>query len=64
MAGGESAVGTSAVVYPVAGLPALAKRRQATVVEVNVDETPLTPDADVVLRGPSGVLLPKVERLL
>jgi NAD-dependent deacetylase len=57
-------VGTSAVVYPVAGLPALARRSRAIVVEVNVDETPLTADVDIVLRGPSGVLLPEVERLL
>ncbi len=57
-------VGTSAVVYPVAGLPALARRGQATIVEVNVDDTPLTPDVDVALRGPSGVVLPELERLL
>jgi NAD-dependent deacetylase len=57
-------VGTSAVVYPVAGLPALAKRRQALVVEVNVEDTPLSADSDAVLRGPSGVLLPELERLL
>jgi NAD-dependent deacetylase len=57
-------VGTSAVVYPVAGLPALAKRGGATVVEVNVNDTPLTAQADLVLRGPSGVVLPEVERLL
>jgi len=57
-------VGTSAVVYPVAVLPALARRGQAMVVEVNVEETPLSAESDAVLRGPSGVLLPELERLL
>jgi len=57
-------IGTSAVVYPVAALPSLARRGQAIVVEVNVDPTPLTAEADIVLRGPSGVILPEVERLL
>ncbi len=57
-------VGTSAVVYPVAALPAMARRAGATVVEVNVDETPLTAQADIVLRGPSGVVLPELERRL
>jgi NAD-dependent deacetylase len=51
-------VGTSAVVYPVAGLPQQAKRRGARVVEINVDETPLTSQVDAVLRGPAGQVLP------
>lgn len=56
-------VGTSSVVYPAAALPGLAKRAGALVVEINPDETPLSAQADVVLRGPSGVLLPELERL-
>ena len=35
-------VGTSSVVYPVAALPHLARRRDARIVEINIDETPLT----------------------
>ncbi len=57
-------VGTSAVVYPVAALPSMARRAHATIVEVNVEATPLTSDVDIVLRGPSGEILPAVERLL
>lgn len=53
-------VGTSAVVHPVAGLAALAKMRGATVVEVNVAETPLTPRVDYALRGPAGEILPEL----
>jgi NAD-dependent deacetylase len=55
-------VGTSAVVYPVAALPQVARRRRAKVVEINVDDTPLSADADAVLRGPAGELLPALER--
>jgi NAD-dependent deacetylase len=51
-------VGTSAVVYPVAALPQIAQRSGAKLVEVNVDETPLSPHVDAVLRGPAGELLP------
>ena len=50
-------VGTSAVVYPVAYLPQLAKRAGAYVVEVNPDETPLTPLADESWRGKAGEVL-------
>jgi len=57
-------VGTSAVVYPVAALPQLARRRHARVVEINVDETPLSADADAVLRGRAGEILPALEQAL
>jgi len=52
------AIGTSAVVYPAASLPLIAKRAGAYVVEINPEPTPLTPAADEFLQGPSGVLLP------
>ncbi len=50
--------GTSAEVYPAAALPEFAQRAGALVVEVNPNETPLSADADHVLRGPAGVVLP------
>jgi NAD-dependent deacetylase len=51
-------VGTSAEVYPAAALPDTARRHGAIVVEVNPQPTPLSPAADYLLRGPSGVVLP------
>ena len=57
-------VGTSSVVYPAAALPGLAKRHGAIVIEINVEETPLTGAADYTLRGKSGELLPALEALL
>ncbi|MBI5083126.1 MAG: NAD-dependent deacylase [Acidobacteria bacterium] len=50
--------GTSAVVYPAASLAPLAKRHGARVIEINMEETPLSGAADISLRGPSGEILP------
>ena len=53
-------IGTSAVVYPAAGLSHLAKSSGARVVEINIAETPLSRDIDEFLLGPSGELLPQL----
>lgn len=52
--------GTSALVYPAAGLPELTLRSGGAVVEVNLDPTPLTGSATVSIRGQSGVILPEI----
>jgi NAD-dependent deacetylase len=53
-------VGTSAVVYPAAGLVLTARDRGARVIEVNLERTPATGHADVSLFGPSGEVLPRL----
>jgi NAD-dependent deacetylase len=53
-------IGTSAVVYPAAGLVPYAKRGGARVIEINTDDTPFTNLVDCALRGPAGVLLPQL----
>jgi NAD-dependent deacetylase len=53
-------IGTSAQVYPAAGLADLAKASGAIVVEINPDETPLTPLAHYSLRGAAGNILPRI----
>jgi NAD-dependent deacetylase len=53
-------IGTSATVYPAAGFPIAAKSRGAFLIEVNLYPTPLSPDCDVVLKGPSGEILPRL----
>ncbi|RJP62252.1 MAG: NAD-dependent deacylase [Ignavibacteriales bacterium] len=53
-------VGTSAVVYPAAQIPMLAKRTGAYLVEVNIEETELTYRADLSLIGKSGEVLPQI----
>ena len=52
------AVGTSAAVYPAAELPLVARRRGAQLIEVNLEDTPLSYAYDVHLRGRSGDVLP------
>lgn len=54
------AIGTSAVVYPAAGLIDLARTSGATVIEVNTEETAMSADVDCALIGPAGELLPKL----
>jgi NAD-dependent deacetylase len=51
-------VGTSAVVQPAASLPLEARQHGATVVEINPQQTPVTPYMDFVLSGPAGQVLP------
>jgi NAD-dependent deacetylase len=45
-------------VWPAAGLPLLAREAGAYVVEINPEPTPLSDDADEVLRAPAGHALP------
>jgi len=53
-------VGTSGVFEPAASLPFIALQHRATVVEINPESTPLTPQATYVLAGPSGAVLPEL----
>lgn len=54
-------LGTSAVVYPAASMPEIAKSAGAQVVEINPSETPLTRFvSDYILLGPTGQVLPQV----
>ena len=57
-------IGTSSLVYPAAGLAEVALRRGVPVIEVNPNETDLTAQADIVLRGPAGQILPTLLRSL
>jgi NAD-dependent deacetylase len=53
-------IGTSAVVYPAASLAPLARSAGARIVEINIDETPMSGAVDASLRGPGGVILPEL----
>jgi NAD-dependent deacetylase len=54
------AVGTSAAVQPAASLPLLAKRHKATVIEVNLEPTPLSTLAHEAHHGKAAELLPRL----
>lgn len=55
-------VGTSAVVYPAASIPEIARAAGAYVVEVNPEVTPLSELCDEVLTGKAGEIIPLLER--
>ena len=52
--------GTSAQVYPAAGLIEIAAGTGARVVEVNLEETPVSAAVDLSLRGKCGEILPQL----
>ncbi|HKY28184.1 MAG TPA: NAD-dependent deacylase [Pyrinomonadaceae bacterium] len=51
-------VGTSALVYPAAGLPEVARSAGAYICEVNPERTPLSSLCDEVVMGKAGEVLP------
>jgi NAD-dependent deacetylase len=51
-------IGTSALVYPAVGLAEIAKYSGSILVEVNPEETPMSPICDFSLRGKAGEILP------
>lgn len=56
------AVGTSAVVYPAAQLPVIAKQAGAYLLEINPETTPLTPLADMTIVGKAAEVLPQLSK--
>ncbi len=58
-------IGTSAVVHPAASLPFIAKQNGAKIIEINLEETPLTDGvADFSVFGEAGNLLPDILQAL
>ncbi len=53
-------IGTSAVVYPAAELPHVAKRHGAKLIEINPEETPISSLADVIIREPASTGIKKL----
>jgi NAD-dependent deacetylase len=57
-------VGTSAVVYPAAGLADEARRRGAFTIEINPEATDATPRFDLAIAGRAEEVLDEIERTL
>lgn len=58
------AIGTSAVVYPAAGLLDEAKRRGAFTVEINTEPTEASGIVDLAIAGPAEIVLDEIEQRL
>lgn len=56
--------GTSLVVSPANTLPIYAKQNNATLIEVNPEETLMTPDMDFSIRSTSAICLPEMLSIL
>jgi NAD-dependent deacetylase len=57
-------IGTSAVVYPAAGLIHEAKSRGAFTVEINIESTAASAALDLPIQGPAEEVLQHIERLI
>ncbi len=57
-------VGTSAIVYPAAYIPLTAKQYGAYVVEINIEPTEFSSQANLSLWGKSGEILPEILSLV
>jgi NAD-dependent deacetylase len=51
-------IGTSSVVEPAASIPSLAAQEGAVLIEINPDDTPLTPLCTYALKGKAAEILP------
>jgi NAD-dependent deacetylase len=53
-------IGTFSVIEPAATLPYIAKEVSAVLVEINPQETILSKEADFLLRGYAGIIVPSL----
>ncbi len=56
--------GTSALVYPAAGLVSEARSKGAFTVEINLEETPASGTVDLSIQGPAEIVLQQIEDVL
>jgi NAD-dependent deacetylase len=56
-------IGTSAVVYPAANLPLIARKQGAYVVEINMERTEISDSVDETLLGKAGEILPQLVKI-
>jgi NAD-dependent deacetylase len=57
-------IGTSAQVYPAAGLSQQARSKGAFTVEINLEDTPASGSVDLSIQGPAEIVLQKIENLI
>jgi NAD-dependent deacetylase len=57
-------IGTSALVQPAASFPLLVQRHGGHILELNLEETPLTCIVNIHLSGKAGELLPQLDQIL
>jgi NAD-dependent deacetylase len=54
-------IGTSAMVYPAASIPMMAKESGAKIIEINMEPTPMTDQiSDYLIQGSAGEIIPAI----
>lgn len=53
-------IGTSGVVYPAAYIPRIVKETGGKIIEINTEESGITPIADVFIRGKAGEVMSEI----
>ena len=56
--------GTSAIVYPAAELPIVARNAGAYVMEINIEKTLISTQIDITILGKTGIVLPRLTELI
>jgi len=57
-------IGTSGIVQPAASFPLVVKRNGGSMIEINVERTPLSYTADIHVPGKAGEILPRIDQEL
>ncbi len=57
-------IGTSSIVYPAAYLPQITKKNGGSTIEINIEETALTPLADFFFKGKASDILSQINNYL
>ena len=57
-------VGTSGIVHPAASFPLVVKQKGGSMIEVNIEKTPLSYAADIHISGKAGEILPRIDQEL
>ncbi len=57
-------IGTSGVVYPAAYIPRIVKESGGRVIEINTEESGITPVADIFLRGKAGEVMEELVKMI
>ena len=56
--------GVSGIVHPAASFPVVVKQQGGNMIEVNIEQTPLTHLANVHVSGKAGEILPVIDTIL
>jgi NAD-dependent deacetylase len=57
-------IGTSGIIHPAASFPIVVKQQGGDMIEINIEQTPLSHIADLHVSGKAGEILPVIDTIL